>query len=125
MCRLVLLVLSFLLVSNVVLAVPPAPTYGNCGVYSRGMRVENFSKGGTFNLSAPKVVAPAVGHVNMTGNAPLVGYYTPANRHKYTNHNGQIKNYDRKTVTRSSENKTQYRKTTRKTQYKNAQTRYN
>lgn len=89
---------------------------------SYGIRVETFSKGGTFNMSKQPVVAPAVGNVNTSGQAQLVGYYSHR-RHvnMIPRHNGQYKTYDRKTVKRVSVNKTKYRNAgeTRKTQYKN------
>lgn len=90
---------------------------------SYGMRVEKYSAGGTFNMSKPAVVAPAVGHVNTTGEARLVGYYPHRRSTKMIpRHDGQYKTYERKTVKRTCVNKTQYRDAdlTRKTQYKNA-----
>lgn len=88
-----------------------------------GMRVETYSTGGTFNMSKPAVVAPAIGYVNTTGEARLVGYYPHRRSQKMIpRHDGQYKSYERKTVKRTCANKTQYRdaESTRKTQYKNA-----
>lgn len=109
-----LVVLSIGLCSNAV-QVQGAPSYG--------MRVEQYSKGGTFNMAKPAVVAPAIGYVNTTGESRLVGYYPHRRSSKMIpRHDGQYKTYDRKTVKRSAVNKTRYRnaESTRKTQYKNA-----
>ncbi len=85
----------------------------------RGMRIERYSKGGTFNMAKHHVVAPAVGHVNMTGQAQLVGYYPKRRSSKMIpRKDGQYKTYERKTVARQTQNKTRYRNTTNKTRYK-------
>lgn len=88
---------------------------------SYGIRVEKFSTGGTFNMSKQQVVAPAIGYVNTSGQAPLVGYYSHRRSTKMIpRHDGEYKKYDRKTVKRVTKNKTQYRDadSTRKTRYK-------
>lgn len=103
-----------------------APVYVTTTVstpVNRGMRVENYSKGGTFNMSKAPVVAPAIGYVNTSGEARLVGYYPNRRSQKMIpRHDGQYKSYDRKTVKRETTNKTRYRAadSTRKTQYKHA-----
>lgn len=113
-----------LCVSFIVIAVGlcSVPAFGARGYTpSYGMRVEKYSTGGTFNLSKPHVVAPAVGHVNTTGQAQLVGYYSHRRHHNMIpRHNGMYKTYDRKTVKRTAVNKTRYRDadSARKTRYR-------
>lgn len=119
MKKIIGLCVSFIILGLCINASPSFAARGYTPSY--GMRVEKYSTGGTFNLSEPKVVAPAVGHVNMTGEAQLVGYYSHRRHHNMRpRHNGQYKTYDRKTVKRTAVNKTQYRDadSTRKTQYR-------